>query len=281
LNAFLDSSFNVTVLSREGSSSKFPSNVKVVNADYSSIESLKSAFNGQDAVVSLVGNMGFKAQQQLIDAAIAAGVKRFIPSDFGSNTQDARVLAQVPIFQDKVDTVKYLKTKEDAISWSSVITSPFFDWGLKVGFLGFDASTKTAELIDDGKATFSSTNLRGIGRAVVEVLQKPDLTKNQYVFISSFQTTQKEILEIAEKISGEKWTVKNVSSKDLFESGNAKLQKSDFSGVVDLIRGSAFGEQGLGNLEPEGLWNEKLGLSKEDFEESVKAGLAGKLVGEK
>ena len=29
-----------------------------------------------------------------------------------------------------------------------------------------------------------------------------------------------------------------------------------------------------------GLWNDKLGLEKEDLEESVKAGLTGKLVGD-
>jgi len=280
LNVFLQSSLNVTVLSREGSTSKFPSGVKVNYADYASIDSLTTAFKGQDAVVSLVGNTGFSAQQKLIDAAIAAGVKRFLPSEFGSNTQDERVLAEVPIFQPKVDTVKYLKTKEAEISWSSVITGPFFDWGLKVGFLGLDSSTKTATLIDDGKATFSSTNLRQIGLAVVRVLENPDLTKNQYVFVSSFETSQKELLEVAEKVTGEKWKVEDVSGKGLLESGGAKLQKGDFSGVGDLIKGSAFGKAGLGNLKPEGLWNEKLGLPKEDLEESVKAALAGKLVGE-
>ncbi|KAF2689416.1 isoflavone reductase family protein [Lentithecium fluviatile CBS 122367] len=280
LNEFLKSSFNVTVLSREGSSSTFPSGVKVVHADYSSVDSLTSAFKGQDAVLSLVGTLGFAEQVKLIDAAIAAGVKRFLPSEYGSNTQDQRVQDQVPIFAPKVNTVKYLRSKEDQISWSSIITGPFFDWCLKVGFLGFDASSKTATLIDDGKATISSTNLQQVGRAAVKVLERADLTKNQYIFVSSFETTQREILEVAEKITGEKWTINNVSSKDLLEGGGAKIQKGDFSGAFDLIKGSCFSKEGLGNLKPVGLWNEKLGLPKEDFEESIKAGLTGKLVGQ-
>jgi hypothetical protein len=246
----------------------------VIRADYSSIDSLTSAFKGQDAVVSLVGTMGFAEQQKLIDAAITAGVKRFLPSEYGSNTQNERVLAKVPIFQPKVDTVKYLKSKEDKISWSSVITGPFFDWCLKVGFFGIDISGKTATLVDDGTTTFSTTNLATIGRAVVKVLEKSELTKNQYVFVSSFETSQKQILEGAEKITGEKWTVaNNITGKGLLEEGLAKIQKNDFSGAYDMIKGQSFGKGSLDNLQAEGLWNEKLGLEKDDFEESLKAAL--------
>lgn len=281
LNAFLESSFNVTVLSREGSTSTFPSGVSVRKADYGSVDSLKAAFAGQDAVLSLVGSFGLSEQQKLIDAAIAAGVKRFLPSEYGSNTADPRVLELVPIFGAKVGTVKYLKSKEDQISWSSIINGPFFDWGIKVGFLGFDSATKTATLIDEGKATFSTSNLRQIGRAAVKVLENPDLTKNQYIYVSSFETTQKDVLAAIERITGEKWTVKNITSKGLFESGNEKLKKGDYSGIPELIKGAAFGEGNLGDSTPAGLWNEKLGLEKEDYDESVKAALQGKLYGEK
>jgi putative NADH-flavin reductase len=128
LNAFLESSFNVSVLSREGSKSTFPSNVKVLRADYSSVESLTEAFKGQDAVLSIVGGGALGDQDKLIDAAIAAGVKRFLPSEYGSNTLDERLRKLVPPFNAKKATVDNLKSKEDKISWTSVITGPFFDW---------------------------------------------------------------------------------------------------------------------------------------------------------
>ncbi|KAF2865302.1 hypothetical protein BDV95DRAFT_586677 [Massariosphaeria phaeospora] len=278
LNAFLESSsFNVTVLSREGSSSTFPSSVKVVRANYESVDSLKSAFQGQDAVLSFVGGAAIGDQQKLIDAAIAAGVKRFIPSEYGSNTIESRVRDIVPMFAGKLAAVDYLKSKEKEISWTSVITGPFFDWGIKVGFLNLDIATKTATLIDGGTTTFSATNLRQIGLALVKILETPAVAKDQYVFISSFQTTQKDIVDAAEKITGDKWTIKNVTSKELIYQGNEKLKKQDFSGIVELIKGAAFGDHGFGDLTPAGLWNEKLGLSKEDFEDSVKAALGGKI----
>ena len=153
--------------------------------------------------------------------------------------------------------------------------------GLKVGFLGLNASSKTATLIDGGNATFSSTNLRQIGLSLIKILEKAAETKNTYVYVSSFQTSQKEILAAAEKITGEKWTVKDITSKGLIDLGNEKLKKQDFSGLPDLIRGAVFGSAGLGDSAPAGLWDDKLGLQKEDFEESVKLGLSGRLVGEK
>ncbi|KAF2655306.1 NAD(P)-binding protein [Lophiostoma macrostomum CBS 122681] len=283
LNAFLDEpSFNTTVLSREGSSSTFPEGVKVIHADYDSIDSLKSAFKGQDAVISLVGGSALGDQNKLIDAAIAAGAKRFIPSEFGSDTVSATLREIVPVFNAKYATVEYLNSKESSISWTSVITGAFFDWGLKVGFLGFNAQSKTATLVDNGVAQFSATNLRTIGQALVRSLQSSNLdaTKNQYVYISSFTTSQADLLSLIEKITGAKWTVENVSSAELKKRGDEKLAKQDFSGIPDLIRAGAFGDKGLSDHRKL-LWDEKLGLEKENFEETVKLGLAGKLAGEK
>ncbi|KAF3008841.1 hypothetical protein E8E13_010828 [Curvularia kusanoi] len=281
LQAFLSSSFNTTVLSREGSSSTFPSGVKVIRADYSSIDSLKQAFQGQDAVISLVGGGALGDQNKLIDAAIAAGVKRFLPSEYGSNTPDPKTRAIVPVFEAKFATINYLKSKENVISWTSVVTGPFFDWGLKVGFLGFNAQNKTATIVDSGDATFSSTNLGTIGKAVVKSLENAEATKNQYVYVSGFQTSQNQILAAAEKITGDKWTVNKATAKDYIAKGNELLQKGDFSGIGSLIQALTFGdEEQLGDLKPSGLWNDKLGLEQDSFEDSIKAAFSGKLLHE-
>jgi nucleoside-diphosphate-sugar epimerase len=275
LNTLLNHSpFDITVVSRQESDRTFPPNVKVIKADYSSQESLTNALKGQDVVLSLVGGAALGDQKKLIDAAIAAGVKRFLPSEYGSNVEDERTRKIVPVFEAKKGAVNYLKSKEDVIEWSSLVTGGFFDWGLKVGFFGFDFASKTATLIDEGQATFSTTNLEQIGHAIIAVLQKPAETKNQYVYVASFNLSQKEILAEIEKITGEKWTTKQVASADSIQTGREKLAKGDFSGIADLIKGVAFTE--LGDLRPAGLWNEKLGLKKESLEDTLKAILAGK-----
>lgn len=248
----------------------------MIHADYDSESSLKDAFQGQDAVISLVGGTAIGDQDKLINGAIAAGVKRFIPSEFGSNTADKRLRDIVPVFEPKFGTVNYLKSKESEISWTSVVTGVFFDWGLKVGFFGFNGSTKTANVIDHGKAIISATNLHQIGVTLVKALENADLTKNQYVYVSGFQTSQQEVLASAEKITGEKWTVNNTSAKDLIEQGRAKFEKGDYSGILALILGSNLAvDQQLGDFSSQGLWNEKLGVPSESFEETVRTALVG------
>lgn len=276
MNAFLkEPSFNTTILSRQDSKSTFPLGVEVARADYDSLDSLKKAFKGQDAVVSLVGGMALGDQNKLIDAAIAAGVKRFIPSEYGGNTIDKRAREIVPIFEAKVGTVNYLKSKEKEISWTSIVTGAFLDWGLNAGFMGFDGKSKTATIIDNGEAVFSANNLDQIGATTVKALQHAELTKNQYVYISGFQTTQKEVLAIAEKVTGAKWTVNKVDAKELIKQGRAKLQSGDQEGILYLLQGAMYEkEQQLGDFSSEGLWNEKLGIAKVDLEETIKAAFA-------
>lgn len=63
-------------------------------------------------------------QNKLVDAAIAAGVKRFVPSEFGSDVPNKRTREVVPIFEGKHAAVEYLKSKESEISWTAVVNGP-------------------------------------------------------------------------------------------------------------------------------------------------------------
>lgn len=92
------------------------------------------------------------------------------------------------------------------------------------------------------------------------------------MYVSGVQTSQKELLAVAEKVTGEKWTVTNKSGKELIEEGKAKLAKGDYSSIPQLIQGATFAaDEQLGDLSPAGLWNEKLGLESDDVEKTVRA----------
>ncbi|KAH7028607.1 hypothetical protein B0J12DRAFT_327470 [Macrophomina phaseolina] len=278
LKQFLASSLNVTVLSRPESKSTFPSEVKVVRSDYSP-DSLKSAFTGQDAVVSLVGTPAFGAQQTIIDAAIAAGVKRFIPSEYGCNTQSPDVISLVPFLGGKRQVVEYLQSKESSISWTALITGPFFDWGLKVGFLGFNVAEKKATLWDGGEAEFAVSNLDTVGKALVALLSNGaayNKSKNDYVHLASHVVTQKQILASLERVTGAKFdVVANVDTDARVQEVGAKLAKGDFSSATDLLLAATYGKkQQLGKFPK--YWNDELGLPKEDLDQIVKETVDGK-----
>lgn len=120
-----------TILTRENSKTAQspPKDTKVVTADYNSVSSLAAAFAGQDAVVSTIASAALQDQQALIDAAVQAGVKRFIPSEFGSNVTNEKTRG-LAVFAGKLATVDYLKKKEGEITWSALLNGGFLDWGL-------------------------------------------------------------------------------------------------------------------------------------------------------
>ncbi|KAH8830163.1 isoflavone reductase family protein-like protein CipA [Flagelloscypha sp. PMI_526] len=268
--------FTITVLARPESKSVFPSDVTVIKSDYS-LSSLQSAFSGQDVVISTVGAGGFAAQKTIIDAAAAAGVKRFFPSEFGSRVTDESV-AFVPLFQGKKDVVDYLISQESKISWTALQTGAFFDWGIKVGFFGFDLANHKASVLDGGKAKFHSTNLSTVGKAIVALLSKPEAyekSKNQYVRIASHEVSQADLLAGFERITGVKWEVTDTDSDPLVKTAREKLAEGDLAEGYTLLRVLLFGKVDLGTLGA-ALWNDDLGLEKEDLDADLKLILDGK-----
>lgn len=129
LEELVAAGFNVTALTRASSTSTFPEGVTVKKVDFESSDSLEEAFAGQDAVVSAIATVAVGGQRPIIDAALAAGVKRYIPSEFGVNTRLTPGTTIGKILAGKVGVVDYLKTKESPdFSWTGVSTGMFFDW---------------------------------------------------------------------------------------------------------------------------------------------------------
>lgn len=72
--------------------------MKVVAVDYTSPTSLESALSAIDVLISTLGLMGIGHQTALATSAKAAGVKLFVPSDFGT---DPKGRIENPIFAQK------------------------------------------------------------------------------------------------------------------------------------------------------------------------------------
>ncbi|KAL8801476.1 MAG: hypothetical protein Q9182_004443 [Xanthomendoza sp. 2 TL-2023] len=272
VDALLKAGFNVTALTRKSSSATFPSEVKVqhIDDDYPS-DQLLAAFRGQDAVLNLLPPVSVEQHNGIADAAAEAGVKRIIPSEFGSDTTNPKIVEMIPMFGGKAAITQYLKTKESAgLSWTAIINGAFFDWGLYTGFLGFDLKTHTATIFDSGDAAVNSTNLTDVAKTIVSVLSNPEGTANKFIYIQSVKATQNEILAALEKSTGKKWTVKKRSAVEARQTGGEKLGKGDMSGIPDLITGGIFsGEPAADYATTRGLTNDLVGLKELPLQELI------------
>ena len=289
--AILESSLlKLTILSRKNGTSSFPAGVAIHKVDYNSRSELVAALQGIDAIVCAIGATGFGEQKRIIDAAIEAGVQRYLPSEFSSNTMSSKVQELVPAFRPKIEVMEYLRSKESAtFTWTGICTGPLFDWvscpqlfnncilteifqGLQVGFLGFDIVKETATIWDDGNAVFTGTTEADLGKAIVNLMQQPEKTANRYLYLSSVKTSQNEILEAAEKVTGKTWKVNLVETDAQIELGRKMVSAGDFNGMLLLVQASFWGNDGAirSDLSKEDtLANNMLGLEAGSVQEIV------------
>ncbi|TGO66233.1 hypothetical protein BOTNAR_0065g00190 [Botryotinia narcissicola] len=269
--------FNITVLTRSTSTRTYPSSVTVLPVDFDSIPSLTAALQSQkiDAVVSTVGTEGFLGQKLLIDAAVAAGVTRFIPSEFGSDLSHPKTKA-LPVFGHKVEVcshIEALAAKNPSFTYTYIRNGAFLDWGLEHNFI-LDVTSGNPSIYDGGDGLFSTTTLETVAQAVVAVLSKLEETKNRAVYIEDLQTSQNRLLSIAKKVAPEKkWEAVPVKTADILKSSNEKLAKGEITMevMVGYILVSLFGEGYPTRWEKSD--NELLGLKEKtdaDLEAIVK-----------
>jgi uncharacterized protein YbjT (DUF2867 family) len=93
--------FQISAITRHDSTAVFPDYVKVLSVDYESVDSITKALQSQHAVVSCFAASGLHLEDNLVEAAIAAGVKHFIPSHFSADMRNPKA-KQLPILHSAV-----------------------------------------------------------------------------------------------------------------------------------------------------------------------------------
>ncbi|KAF4949147.1 hypothetical protein FSARC_13565 [Fusarium sarcochroum] len=274
VNSLLNAGFEVTAITRNESSATFPDKVTVKRVDITSVDSIKDAVTGQDAVVSTAATAATGNQKIIIDAAIAARVPRFIPSEFGIPSREYRDTKIGAILAGKVSNTDYLielAKKHDWFSWTGLSTGLFLDSGLRSGGGFINIKDRKVRLVDSGNEPYSTTTLSFVGDAVAAILKKPDETANKYLDIAGVTTTQNEVLKIAEQATGDKFEVSHISGAELEKIGDEKIAKKDFSAFGDYLQQFLFadgvGHSLKGDKNAIGL----LGLQTENLEEVIKS----------
>ncbi|KZV84566.1 NAD(P)-binding protein [Exidia glandulosa HHB12029] len=152
----------VFVLTR-GDSSKAPAGATARKVDYGKEESLVEALKGIDVIVSTLSEGGFAVQPALADAAKKAGVKLFVPSEFGVKTHEIPegLLSFKPALHKHLESIGPPYTRYNVGLFSDVPLSPFF---------GFDLEKKTASLIGNGSSKWAATTRPDIAHFVAYTL---------------------------------------------------------------------------------------------------------------
>jgi len=203
-----------------------------VEVDYDSLEMLKAALEGQDAVICALGiGTDASVHKMLIDAAVAAKVKRFIPNEFGLDIMNPLV-RQLPICENKLKITTHLEARalKSGMTYTYLINSVFLDWGLQHNFI-LDVSQSKPTIFGSGDETFGTTTMATAVKAVVRILQNYNETINRTVYIQEAVVSQNKLLAIAKRLRpGKVWEPVFVNLAEMKMEADSMVKK----GAYDL-----------------------------------------------
>ena len=158
--------------------------------------------------------MSIAVQPNLLASAVAAGVTRFIPSQYGTDLEAARRSTPLaPFWNPKLDFAERLRASGlDYLIMQTGIVSEY----LLKPFLGIDlaASTITAPAPAAFDAIFATTPCVDIGRVTAELIARDDLHRAT-VKVSSAVLTMDQLTVMLQELSGKQLQRRVRSEQDM------------------------------------------------------------------
>ncbi|KAF5603515.1 hypothetical protein FPCIR_1256 [Fusarium pseudocircinatum] len=280
----------ITALTRIGSTSKLPENVRTIPVNYEDEESIASALKDhQLLIITLAVTVDPEVHHRIVRAAGKAGIRYIIPNIYAANVIIENQGA-VDDFFPAAPPINLLKEIErvGVSSWILLVGGVWFDYSLPSGdsFMGFDIDNRRATLFDDGEAKINTSTLAQFGRAAAAIAslkefpdneddKSPSIAqfRNKPVYLSSFYVSQKDILKGIQRVTSttdEDWEIKYESSADRIENGKAMGRSGNIMGLVQAYYSFIFSPEGQKLKTQDKLHNELLGLPVEDLDKVVK-----------
>ena len=187
-----------------------------------------------------------------MDAALAANVRRYIPSEYGLNNTRPDAQALNTVLRDKGAVQAYLRERQDRIEWMSVSCGMWLKWSVAHNFLGMRVAERRMELWNGGEGRFSVTTEENTALAVVRgLVEIREEMRNRNVLVNEFVTTQRELLGEIERQMGERFAVERVDGRERIAELQAAAARGDTTAVYGLV------EAGLGRGGMAGIWRRR------------------------
>ncbi|CAK5266020.1 unnamed protein product [Mycena citricolor] len=172
-------SVKVILLSRTASK-KAPENVQVVQVpSYDDVPAVTAALKAHnvEVIVSTVTTEAISAQAPLVDAAKQAGIKLFVPSEFGTSTEG---YTEGP-FAEKNKIIEKLKSA--GVPYLRIFNGLFIEF--VTWTVNYNAEAKKLYVVGKSEGTVSATSIGDVAGFVAHVLthQPRSVLENQIVRI--------------------------------------------------------------------------------------------------
>jgi len=217
-------------------------------------KSLQDAFAGYDIAICTMSGGDFELQVRIVDALLAAGVRKFIPHEFGHNTLNPGIRARIPSYVGRAKVLEHLQNNiskaTSDFDWIGVATGYTLDKNLISGDMGLDMQWHSATVHGTGDEPFAVSSLERVGNVVRSVCQHWGEIKRHYICAAGLVTTANEVIAAAEYSTGQKWTVDNNDVQDTIREGITRIERGFPDAGMALLERSVLYDQQLNASAP-------------------------------
>lgn len=206
--------------------------VEVVQADLSDLQKLTAICVGVTCVVSALAGLHdviVDTQRHLLNAAVAAGVPRFIPSDFCTD------FTNIPEGENRNFDLRkefHVLLAKSPVQATSIFNGAFADI-LRYNTPLFDTKKKTVAYYDgkeDWKIDFTTMDDTAAFTAAAAL----DETSPRYLNIASFSISPDDLVRLSGQSGAEPFKLLNMGSMEGFSEYNKAARAADPKGETEL-----------------------------------------------
>ncbi|KAI0250538.1 NAD-P-binding protein [Lactifluus subvellereus] len=218
----------VIVLTRQ---TTFDGDARVIPVDYSNKQSIKDALAGVDVIISTISSAALGVQAAIAEAAKEAGVKLFVPSEFGVSSEGS------PTFFGAKTSVRS-QLRALGLPYALFYTGPYADWVWQSA-LDLDTTSGRVSVGGDGDKYISFTSRPDIARYVSYVLTHlpVEQLENRSFRLAGDTKSFNEIFKAYEAKTGKKLEVTYIPVSEL----DARLASNpqDFAAFLHKVLATA------------------------------------------
>ncbi|KAK1634535.1 hypothetical protein BDP81DRAFT_378896 [Colletotrichum phormii] len=241
--ALLQADFEVTCITRPGSEKNLSAGVSGRVSDYSDVEALTTALKGQDAIVEAFNPAAASYQTNILQAALATGVRHIITPDFSGNTFHPNA-EEALIFNPKLLAQRELERIVDesngSLSWTAIISGPWYDWTIERGIFWINKEERTITRYGSGDQRCSISRRALNGEALVAVLINPEKYRNRAAYFASHTVSTNQLITVIEDIGLKDWKIVDVLFDGFAEKARALWREDTEEGVDDRLNSRAY-----------------------------------------
>jgi hypothetical protein len=235
-------------------------------------------FAGFDCVMSFLGNYGLHLQPELIDCAIAAGVRHFYPSEYGADILVGQNWTQ-RYYVDKVKTRQHLEQRgkdQPELGWTYVLFGRLTEWAVLSHF-GFDNRAARARIYGTPDGRQSLINATDAAAYTVQTLLDPlsatDAARRRTYRFSESSPSYATLFDTLRTVTGREYQVEYLNVEDAQLEEHAAKQRGDVGAELAASHKLIQGRQGT--LLPLPWDNDRFpGIAPSSLQDSLMAAFA-------